>query len=612
MNRTAFLLALLLLFIPTYANIQQIIDDYTSDGESVDIREISTGFGDYTLITVNGADSMLVDNSVFELVEDPVVIYTALKEEYLSQNQVSVDIDNLVQKMADFNSSWKIQEALCKQYTGTDRLECKDFSTCRYSCLSVPLCRSVFEGQGDGFIYSIENWRARTKEIENLLGDYADSVKRIPETPEMANLAWDYLGGIDDKAKQIKTNKLFICDAGGYCFCYVINFTFENINESKQGLTDINNVLSVLPSIERKANIVASITEERINNKLANDEVYQYQKTYGEVKVNFTGTKLHVDSVLKLVDSELLSENITALKVMRDNMGALGEDKNYSGAVKLKDDYYSLAKKATVHANSLFSDYILMNASKNEFDETIQNKSNLSLIGGYFSKEYAEISENFRSAKEEMKPPVEETLLVKLKDNVNVLRMRLSALEVKAGKALELLDEAKSVEGYMMGISAKASEYQQEYNFQEIEDQLETARSAIEDGNLESGESFVKDAQEKAGTIKNQLDEKIPRIEEAKKAAFEADLYLGEQEGTNFLIFGTDFSRAKELCSNSMETRFSSPRDSIHYAQECRNSVDSELQGLEYKKYGLVIVVLTALVLFFLWARKREWGFVVG
>jgi hypothetical protein len=78
------------------------------------------------------------------------------------------------------------------------------------------------------------------------------------------------------------------------------------------------------------------------------------------------------------------------------------------------------------------------------------------------------------------------------------------------------------------------------------------------------------------------------------------------------LFLSADTKRAEDLCSMATSTVYSSPRDSVQYSRDCRNSVDSELQGLEFKKIGLIVLVIAALYLFYRWARKRDWGFVVG
>lgn len=610
MRKIAF--ALLLLLSVSHASIQDIVGNYTKPGERVETSGISTDFGTYTLITINGADSMLVDNSGFVLVEDTVVIYAALKSRYLSENQISVDIGELIGYMEEFNASKGSEQALCEQYTGTDRFECKDFSTCRYACLSVPLCRSVFEGQGDGFIYSVQNWRARDFEINDLLVDFDDAVLRIPETPEMANLAWDYLGDIKDKAEQIQGNKLFLCDAGGYCFCYNINFSLGKIDLAKQGLTQITEVLSQLPALQRKADIMASITEQRIRDKLANDEVYQYQKTYAEVKNNFSGTKEHADAALALVDSGLLSENITALRSVMNQMGALGEEKNYSGAVSLQGSYFGLAKQASGYADKLINDYMELNKSRNALWETIDGEVNITSLGGYFSEQFALIKNDFGAVEKSMKPPVKEESIPVIETNITALGTRMKELQAKAGEALKLISEIDALQVQLVELSADAERYRQDYGLEEVGKELQTAHSSAMNGELAAGRNAMQNASDSIAKAGARLAEIIPVIEEAKGAALEASTYLEERSGASFMFFSADLTMAEKLCSDSTDLRFSSPRDSIHYAQECKNSVDGELQGLEYKKYGLFAVVIIALGVFFMWARKREWSFVIG
>ncbi|MFH1448397.1 MAG: hypothetical protein ABIG39_06030, partial [Candidatus Micrarchaeota archaeon] len=529
MNRTV--LVLLLMVAVTYANVDDVIRDYTKESESVETREIANEYGTYTLFTINGVDSLLVENSDFYLITNPLVIYSALKHEYLADNEVSVDMETLIGYVDGFNASRYPEQSTCEQYTGTDRLECTDFATCRYACLSVPLCRSVFEGQGDGFVYSIQNWMARNMEIDSSMGSFKNAVLGIPDNPEMANSAWDYLTVIEEQAALIKGNKMFLCDSGGYCFCYGINFSLGKIDDCRAGLTQIKEVLSELPNLEKKADFMESITKERIREKDANDVVYQYQQTYGEVIGNFTGTVAYASDALVLVDSGLLSENITALTSIKDEMRMLGEDKNYSGAISLKETYFEQAGVTSKYAKRLIGKYADVNESVWRMEERIANETNLTSLGGYFYEEFSGIEDLLADLADSLKPPAEEDMLPVIGENLTLLDSRLSALKLKARSATELLDEIVLVRGRLEELTSKAEEYKQQYDITEISESLSSARAYIIDGQVEKSENIIMNASVGIDELNTRLEVIIPLIDEATGKAFEASLYIEERKG---------------------------------------------------------------------------------
>ncbi|MFH0818360.1 MAG: hypothetical protein V1909_07050, partial [Candidatus Micrarchaeota archaeon] len=127
--------------VPTGGSLTDAVKSYLRDGETLETRAISTEFGEYTLVLINGREAMMFSGASLRPVTDPALIYSVLKSEYLSENKVAVDSQKLIQSIDVFNASRNPQQSTCEQYTGTGTHECNDFATCRYACLSVPLCR---------------------------------------------------------------------------------------------------------------------------------------------------------------------------------------------------------------------------------------------------------------------------------------------------------------------------------------------------------------------------------------------------------------------------------------------------------------------------------------
>ncbi len=622
MKRLALALVLISLVFASYSfaqcetssggNLGDQIKSYLNAGDKLETRVIDTEYGAYTLAIINGADAMLFSNADSRAVTDPVLVYAVLKSEYLAENKVAVDSQTLIGDMDAFNASRNPQQATCEQYTGTGTHECTDFASCRYACLSVPLCRGSFEGQGDNFIYAINSWRTKNSEIDKAISAFKDAAAGIAQNPEQANSANSYLTAIEEKATEIQGNKLFTCDSGGYCFCYQINFSFTKLNEEKDALAQIKTVLAKLPDIEKKGNIIAAITEQRISAKKASDVVCQYQEKLAKVRANLTGTKAQVNALLTLVTSPTLSEKMALLQNLTDEMVLLGDSKNYSGAVSLGDSYLSIAKETTVHATRLIQNYTRMNDSLNSVKARLENDINLTGVGDYFVKEYTDIRVELESVSALANPPAQESSLLVIERNLTALNSRLATLEASGKRALELLEKAEIARTNFTRLSKSVEDYKQNYDLSEVNESIESAISNAKLARFSQADESLKTAYEKTTAYEASLAEIIPIIETAKEEYGRASVYLDERKGASFIFLGINAKRAGDICKSASDSIYTSPRDSVQFSQECKNAVDSELQGLEYKKYGLIVVAIIVLYLLYRWARKREWAFVVG
>ncbi|MFH1470117.1 MAG: hypothetical protein ABIF01_00045 [Candidatus Micrarchaeota archaeon] len=588
------------------------IRSYMKEGESLETRGVTVSGENYTLAIINGAESMLFLDSSKRPITDPALIYPVLKTEYLDANKVAVDSQKLIESINSFNESRFPQQSTCEQYTGTDTHPCSDFATCRYACLSVPLCRGNFEGNGDNFINAIISWRTKNSEMDKAIAGFKDSSAGIASNPELAGTAGSHLTAIEERATEIQGNRLFMCESGGFCFCYQVNFSFAKINEAKDGLSQIQAVLSKLPDLEKKSNVLAGIADQRIRERNQNDVICQYQDLVTRSKANLTGMKARVTATLKLVDSPTLSKNFNDLVNISDEISRRGDEKNYSGALELKDSYFDLALVVSVLSSALEQNYSRMNSSLELAREKLEQDINLTAVGEYFSREHTSVRLELEELQSLAKTPIKESSMALIEANATALPPRLVWLENSAKTAIELLERAEIARTNLTALQAKASEYKQAYDFAEVEGAINSSIRSAKSIKFSEAEESIKLAYEKTVSYSVQLTEIIPLIQKAREDSASANSYLSERKSASFIFFGVDSQRAEALCLQASNTVYSSPRDSSHFSQECKNTIDSELQGLEYKKYGFFVVVLIFLYLFYKWARKREWGFVIG
>ncbi|MFH0817650.1 MAG: hypothetical protein V1909_03380, partial [Candidatus Micrarchaeota archaeon] len=475
-----------------------------------------------------------------------------------------------------------------------------------------PLCRGTFEGQGDNFIYAINSWRAKNSEMDKAIIGFKDVAAGIHENSELAGSASSYLTAIEEKATDILANKLFTCVSGGFCFCYPINFSFAKLNDNKDGLAQIKEVLAKLPDLEKKSNVIAGVTEERIRYKNANNILCQYQETAAKVIANRTGTKEYAGKALLLIKSDALSQKIADLENISSGMIWLGDEKNYSGALSLSDSYFNTAKVVSLYAGRLIENYSRMNDSLSAVKLKLEMGINITSIGDYYTKEYTSIRLGIESISILAKPPVLEQALPEMEQNLTAFDSRLGNIEQSGKVALAYIERAELAKTNLTRLSKSTEDYKQDYNLSEINESISLAFNGAKGAQFLQAEAGLAAAYERTTAYEAALSEIIPEIESAKEEYGKAIVYFDERKKASFIFFGVDAKRAEGLCKSATDSIYPSPRDSVQFSNECRSAIDSELQGLEYKKYGLVIALIIALYLFYKWARKREWGFVVG
>jgi len=606
--RSPLVLALLALpILHAAASLDEFLANYTLPGETVSMQALASSAGSYSLALINSRESLLVNNSLPgspSLVETALSIESILREDLLLSLPLSSSASEASSSLDRFNASGAGWQALCSQWTGTDRFSCTSLSSCQLACLSVPLCKNVMMGIGDQFALSIWGWRNETSRLESSLSQARSTLNQLPSSEEPRVPLSEALSSLSNARAafySMRSNDLFNCNASysrSYCFC---NITFNEayLNEADEKLASLEEGLSALDGLSSRAAAIAGETAARIRLALQRGEEARFNQTLATAEARLSEAEANASAALALITDENLTRAIGSARSKLSQMRSAGSAKDFERGNALAGELFSLASEIENESAALASAYrSLQDASANASSEIALARSALLPSDGPLSLQLDNLSGSLNASLPLLSPPIPGSQLPILFSEFNRISREAGSIRAKALEKHALEEKALSLQLRLSNLSSLASSYNQRLNSTRFSTLLSEASLHLSRIELAEANASLSSAEEELASLGSSLRQRIAMIEEAEAAIADAEEAIENASHVRVLLFLTpSLEEARAKLDSSRAILYDEPVIARELADLARAKADAEaerVRGICPLAYALALFLLLA------------------
>ncbi|MEM4389544.1 MAG: hypothetical protein QXG98_02685 [Candidatus Micrarchaeia archaeon] len=569
-------------------SLDELLANYTLPGETIRSQPIALAEGTYALIFIDSHESMLVNLSLPgapSLIESASAIEAILTEELLLDLAIPSRLPDIAHSLEGFNASGASWQALCAQWTGTDRLPCTNLSSCRLACISVPLCKSMLQGIGDPFALSIWGWRNETERLDLSLSQVRSNLSLIstsddPRVPISSAQASLY--SARSALHAMRSNDLFNCEPSyprSYCFC---NITFNEayLNDAMEKLARLESELSALDAIPARAAAIASITSARIRDALQREEEVRFNQTLAAASASLAEAEADASAALSLISDENLTRSLERARSKLSELRAAGATRDFERGNAVAEQLFALVSEIEAEAAALTALYhSLQNASFNASSEIALANDTLLQNDTPLLARLENLSFSLSSARSHLTPPISGNQTASL--SAELARITREAAEIRA-KALAkhaLEEKATLLALRLANLSLLAAAYNQQLDSARFAMLLSQASLQLSRIELAAANASLSGAEAELASIESSLKQKVLQIETAKATIAEAEEAIENASRVRVLFFLTpNLEGARAKLNASRAALYDDPVMARELADSARAEADSEAE----------------------------------
>ncbi|MEM3030834.1 MAG: hypothetical protein QXH27_03810 [Candidatus Micrarchaeia archaeon] len=588
-------------------SFDEFIANYTLPGEIIQSQLLASAAGAYALVFINSRESMLVDVSppgAPSLVESAHAIESVLREDALLSLSLPSRAADAALSLDDFNASGAGWQALCSQWTGTDRFPCVNLSSCQLACISVPLCKNMMMGIGDPFTLSIWGWRNETGRLDFSLSQARSDLSLLPASEEPRaplSSAQASLSGARSAFHAMRSSDLFNCDPSyprSYCFC---NITFNEayLNDAEEKLASLEADLSVLDVIPARAAAIADETSARIRAAVQRGEEANFNRTLAAAVAWLAEAEANASEALSLISDENLSLSLERARSKLSEMRSAGAAGDFERGNAVAGELFALVPEIEAEANRLITIYrSLQNASANASAEIAL--ANLTLLpgDGPLFAQLENLSLSLNSTRFLLTPPISRNQTYFLSEEFARISQEAGGIRAKALSKHALEDEAASLALRLSNLSLLAASYNQRLDSTRFTALLSQASLQLTRIELAEANASLSSAEAELASIESSLRRKILQIEAAKAAIAEAEEAVENASRVRVLLFLTpNLEDARAKLNSSRAVLYDDPAIARELADLAHAKADSEaerVQGMCPLAFLLALLLLLA------------------
>ena len=313
------LMCMLLLMVPLFAITGVGADaakKYAEPSDKLLTSTIAVDSGNFVLVNLNGADTILLKYEDGTPTTDAATIQTIMSQNVYAQANAAPTLAKIASDFAAFNATREPGVSKCKQFTGTNMHPCTDFETCHRACLANPNCALY---QDPRFINSIQGWAVQLTKLDAAVADFSSNIASL-KTGTVADVDAQVkrLDAVKAAAQEydnlgITTPQRKNCDTC-YEVCAPVNLTAHPLDSMYADLASLRRGLAPLDLVSSKASALKAASDKELayfankkttfatlNDKVASKKGELAAKANGiSEKVESSGVQASVDELTSL------------------------------------------------------------------------------------------------------------------------------------------------------------------------------------------------------------------------------------------------------------------------------------------------------------------------
>lgn len=328
---------LFLLAFSANAVSQETLAAYTEPSEQVETSSIQIASGSFTLVTVDGTELLLFNESSQQLVTSSDAMRQVFTEEFYANLDYTVRVESMKSNLSLFNASRKADEALCKQYTGTDNWPCTDHNSCLFACRSVPICASALSTQKftQEMKSIVDSFNSMNSNVQSFYADADSMAGSIASVDAQISR----INSIKSSVNTVKTNKLFGTCGDCFDFCKPIGYNTNALNSVLDGLNSLKSGIGGLSEVESRTSLLKEALQARLDYLETRGERFQQLTGKTNTALNdLRGRKLAFE---KEVSDSTISTGFTELENTSSTIAILGNGKRFQDAFALEQGFFT-------------------------------------------------------------------------------------------------------------------------------------------------------------------------------------------------------------------------------------------------------------------------------
>ncbi len=354
MARNKFFAALLLLFIVGIGFATPLSDalaKYTEPGENVTQVNVLVPSGNFVLVKIGSAETLLIKASDGSLVEDKAILSKIFEEYVYVQTEYDAKLASIKSRVAHFNSTrnepisatrTQGKEIACLQYIGVDaQTPCNDYEGCKVACLSSPLCAiAPYFDTGEenatgymalGFVDSMFLYVDALEDMDYQVGEFNKKIDLASTGGSVIDQEIAHLQALKADAQNMSNNKLFVRGLYGIdAYCPEVNYTYSDIDNSITDLRAIKTGLGALNDVSARADALLAEQNRRksyIETRGAKWSALREKITSGTNEMSGL-----VSTTTAKINDTTLTGKCNSLKALGDDMLSNGTAGRYTAA----------------------------------------------------------------------------------------------------------------------------------------------------------------------------------------------------------------------------------------------------------------------------------------
>lgn len=401
---------LFLLSAQASALSQDAIAAYVEPSEQAETSQIQVASGTFTLATVDGTELLLFDESS-QLVTSVDTIKQVFTEEFYANLDFDSRAESITASLLSFNASRKADEALCRQYTGTDRWPCTDHNSCLFACRSVPICATAMSTQA--FTTEMKSFVGSTDSITSNVDAFLANSESMKGSIASVDAQITRANSMKSSVNTVKANKLFGTCSGCFDFCKPIAYNTNSLNSVLDSLNSLKAGLGGLSEVESRTSLLEEALQARLDYLETRGDRFQQLTTRTNNALNdLRGRKLSFE---KEVSDSTVSAGFAELENTSSTIAILGNGKRFQQAFALEQGFFT--KSATLN-NSMarwLNESKTMQKAKEDCKLVLDRAGELLLENDELRGEFDDLMYSYTDAEKSSKKPVSSSRISGLK-----------------------------------------------------------------------------------------------------------------------------------------------------------------------------------------------------
>jgi len=436
MKITTAVLLVVLLALPLFAaSGREEAQAYAEPSDALATSSMSVPSGEFVLVNLNGADTLLLNVADGKPVTDEATMRTIMTDNIYALANANAKIGEMGSNINTFASSTEPEESQCRQWLGllNNGEVCTDKESCLRSCFSSPYCDSGPKA-APGFIEAMQSWVASVAKFDSAVSDFNSSISSVKDGVSSVDAQTAKLNAVKAAMAEVQGNGLVMKQAEGcdtcFEFCKQPNYSTSSIDSISSDLSSLKTSLAPLALVNSKATSLKAMTDRELSYQSSKKATYAALSD--KVANKNTELKAKANGLSMKVESSGIDSSVSELDNLSKSIQAMGNKGDYRLALSKEAEFDRTSADLEDTLTTLDRKYAALTKSVKDLSDKINTAYMVSGNSSDAVTKLADVKTKLNAINTKLKSPIQESDIPVITNDVSDLSAQMNDILAEA------------------------------------------------------------------------------------------------------------------------------------------------------------------------------------